>query len=235
MVSLSETCRGPYQNKVEKECISLVFIIRIYHDARSSECQNLPEHFTSHIQQHGTKCECLECEISDCLRHGMASIKVEHHITKSNESNGKTAWHTLIFRLLECKPLHKWDVFQSEITIVSYLMLPESSEHKRTGYHSDAAAAACVSQTKAVQIPLADQRAQYMLGPVPEIHSLNTYSGNADWQVSYMHIGNTNIGITSTRLPRLYMWSPNKQFPCVIIINILQIVFNHSTMITWIF
>jgi len=26
-------------NKFEKECISLAFIIRIYHDARSSECQ----------------------------------------------------------------------------------------------------------------------------------------------------------------------------------------------------
>jgi uncharacterized protein YqiB (DUF1249 family) len=26
-------------NKAEKQCISLAFIIRIYHDARSSECQ----------------------------------------------------------------------------------------------------------------------------------------------------------------------------------------------------
>jgi len=26
-------------NKVEKQCISLAFIIRIYHDAWSSECQ----------------------------------------------------------------------------------------------------------------------------------------------------------------------------------------------------
>ena len=26
-------------NKVEKYCISLAFIIRIYHDAQSSECQ----------------------------------------------------------------------------------------------------------------------------------------------------------------------------------------------------
>jgi len=38
-VSLSETCRVVYQNKVEKQCILLASIIRIYHDARSSECQ----------------------------------------------------------------------------------------------------------------------------------------------------------------------------------------------------
>jgi hypothetical protein len=38
-VNLSETCRVLYQNKFEKQCISLVFIIKIYHDARSSECQ----------------------------------------------------------------------------------------------------------------------------------------------------------------------------------------------------
>jgi hypothetical protein len=59
-------------------------------------------------------------------------------------------------------------------------MLPECSELERTGYHSDAAAEACVSQRKAVQMSLADQRAQYMPGPESEIHSLNTYSGNAD-------------------------------------------------------
>jgi len=171
----------------------------------------------------------------------MAFIKVEHHITKCNETNGKSGWHTLIFRLLECKPLDIWDIFQSEITTVSYLMLPESSEHERTGYHWDEVAAACVSQRKAVQMPLADQRAQYMLGPVPEIHSLNTYSGNADWRVSYMHIvsnmhiRNTNKGITPTRLPRLDMRPPNIQLPHVIIFNVLQIVFNHSTMITWTF
>jgi hypothetical protein len=38
-VDLSETCRVLYQNKFEKLCISLACIIRIYHDARSSECQ----------------------------------------------------------------------------------------------------------------------------------------------------------------------------------------------------
>jgi len=38
-VNLSETCRVLYQNKLEKQYISLAFIIRIYHDARSSECQ----------------------------------------------------------------------------------------------------------------------------------------------------------------------------------------------------
>jgi len=38
-LSLSETCRFLYENKLEKECISLVFIIRMYHDTRTSECQ----------------------------------------------------------------------------------------------------------------------------------------------------------------------------------------------------
>ena len=36
---MSETHRILYQNKFEKQCISLAFIIRIYHDARSSEYQ----------------------------------------------------------------------------------------------------------------------------------------------------------------------------------------------------
>jgi hypothetical protein len=36
---MNETCRVLYQNKLEKYCISLAFIMRIYHDARSSECQ----------------------------------------------------------------------------------------------------------------------------------------------------------------------------------------------------
>ena len=81
---------------------------------------------------------------------------------------------------MESKPQDKLDVFQSDVTTVSYLTLPESSEHERTGYHSDAAAAACVSQRKAVQMSLADQRAQYTPGPVSEIHILNTYSGIAD-------------------------------------------------------
>jgi hypothetical protein len=36
---LSETYTVLYQNKVEKQCILLAFIIRIYHDARSAECQ----------------------------------------------------------------------------------------------------------------------------------------------------------------------------------------------------
>ena len=38
-VNLSETCRDQYQNKSEKQCSSLVFIIRIYQDARSYKCQ----------------------------------------------------------------------------------------------------------------------------------------------------------------------------------------------------
>jgi len=38
-VDLSETCRVLCQNKFEKWCISLAFIIRISHNARSSEWQ----------------------------------------------------------------------------------------------------------------------------------------------------------------------------------------------------
>ena len=38
-MNLPETYRVLYQNKVEKYCIFLAFIIRIYHDAQSSECQ----------------------------------------------------------------------------------------------------------------------------------------------------------------------------------------------------
>ena len=36
---MSQTCRVLYQNKVEKECILLAFITRIYHEARSCKCQ----------------------------------------------------------------------------------------------------------------------------------------------------------------------------------------------------
>jgi hypothetical protein len=36
---LSETCKSALSNKFEKQCISLAFIIRIYHDARSSDCE----------------------------------------------------------------------------------------------------------------------------------------------------------------------------------------------------
>jgi len=38
-VNLSETRRVLYQYKIENSCILLVFIIRIYHDAGSFECQ----------------------------------------------------------------------------------------------------------------------------------------------------------------------------------------------------
>ena len=34
---------------------------------------------------------------------------------------------------------------------------------------------------------------------------------------SSQHTGNTNTGITSVRLSRLYMWPPNKQLPHVIL------------------
>jgi hypothetical protein len=39
-ISLPGTCRVVYQNKVEKDC-TLAFIIRIYQDARSPECQEV--------------------------------------------------------------------------------------------------------------------------------------------------------------------------------------------------
>ena len=39
-VNLSETCKSSLPNKVVKQCILLAFIVRIYHDERSSECQN---------------------------------------------------------------------------------------------------------------------------------------------------------------------------------------------------
>ena len=40
-VDLSETCRVLYQNKFEKQCISLAFIIRIYHAARFLSMSNI--------------------------------------------------------------------------------------------------------------------------------------------------------------------------------------------------
>ena len=49
-VNLSETCTVLYQIKFEKQCISLAFIIRIYHDARSSECQILYRNVLVHVQ-----------------------------------------------------------------------------------------------------------------------------------------------------------------------------------------
>jgi len=48
-VNLSETCRVLYQNKVQKQCISLAIIIRLYHDARSSECQSTQHSFSERI------------------------------------------------------------------------------------------------------------------------------------------------------------------------------------------
>ena len=79
--------------------------------------KHLPECFSSHIHQHGIKYECLEWVASDCLRHGMASLKVEHHITKTNETNGKIGWHTLIFRLFESKSQAKLDVFYIWVSV----------------------------------------------------------------------------------------------------------------------
>ena len=48
--NLSETCRVLFQNKFEKLVHLIGFIIRIYHDAWSSECQihNLSPHKISH-------------------------------------------------------------------------------------------------------------------------------------------------------------------------------------------
>ena len=46
-------------NKFEKQCISLAFIIRIYHDARSSECQISPVRLCMRFRSS----EILCCEI----------------------------------------------------------------------------------------------------------------------------------------------------------------------------
>jgi hypothetical protein len=43
--------------------------------------------------------------------------------------------------------------------------------------------------------------------------------------LSSQHTGNSNILTTPIRLARLNMWPPNKQLSRVIIINVLQIVF----------
>jgi hypothetical protein len=52
---------------------------------------------------------------------------------------------------------------------VSYLMLLESVEHERTGYHSDTATATYVSQRAVAQIPLEDQKVLCMTDLEPEI------------------------------------------------------------------
>ena len=67
-VSLSEICRVLYQNKVEKQCILLAFIIRIYHEAWSSECQICPSTSVFLCQQHSTKCSILH---SSAMLHNL--------------------------------------------------------------------------------------------------------------------------------------------------------------------
>jgi len=42
---MSETCRVLFQNKFEKLVHLVGFIIRIYHDARSSEGQNVVQYY----------------------------------------------------------------------------------------------------------------------------------------------------------------------------------------------
>jgi len=50
-VPLSETCKVLFQNKFEKLVHLVGFSIRIYHDARSSECQN-------HVRNVREECAC---------------------------------------------------------------------------------------------------------------------------------------------------------------------------------
>jgi len=56
MLSASEVRMEPVldQNKAEKECILLAFIIRIYQDARSCDCQNWDDKFHVRHLSHGT-------------------------------------------------------------------------------------------------------------------------------------------------------------------------------------
>ena len=64
-VTLPETCTVLYQNKVEKWRILLAFIIRIYHDARSSECQNISQHskYTRCVEIIGGFCKTIFSQI----------------------------------------------------------------------------------------------------------------------------------------------------------------------------
>ena len=58
-------------NKCEKQCISLAFIIRIHHDARSSECQK-SETYPVEL------CDCStlsECEGHDIHVNDYASVR----------------------------------------------------------------------------------------------------------------------------------------------------------------
>jgi hypothetical protein len=50
----------------------------------------------------------------------------------------------------------------------SYLVLLESAEHERTGYHSGTTAAIYVSQRAVAQIPLEDRKVLCMPDPVAE-------------------------------------------------------------------
>jgi len=63
-VSLPETCRDVYQNQVEKLCILVVFTIRIYQDARSSEYQILNIQFYIRFWDNN-----LVLTASFCARH----------------------------------------------------------------------------------------------------------------------------------------------------------------------
>ena len=60
---------------------------------------------------------------------------------------------------------------------------------------------------------------------------IDTHTHTYDENPLPHHTANTNICVTTTKLSRLYMQPPNKQLPCVIIINVLQIVFYHLTTI----
>jgi len=61
-------------------------------------------------------------------------------------------------------------------------------------------------------------------------HSCACHPCESCWCFLYAG-GNTNIRITLSRLSRLHMQPPNKQLPCIIIINVLYIAFYHSTVI----
>jgi hypothetical protein len=70
MGSRSETCRLLYQNKFEKWRISLAFVIRIYHDARSSECQTPYDYalYLYYLIKLFTLCYLIDCKTGVAIR-----------------------------------------------------------------------------------------------------------------------------------------------------------------------
>jgi hypothetical protein len=86
--SSSETCRILYQNKFEKYCISLAFIMRIYHDARSHECQ---------VKYLSWKYDIVD-KFFEIVMHGMSVQKIRPWLRCYPFLQMQWAWKTVIFR-----------------------------------------------------------------------------------------------------------------------------------------